>query len=257
MSYIGVQNVNRVTPSFVKEDFVGTGATADFTLTNEVPGGEEQNIMVVLNNVIQEPVVAYTIVDDSSNLPKILRFSANPAAADSIYVIHRGIGSYNTKPPAGSITATELDSSLKTLVTDTFTGDGSDTTFTMSEIPHDINSILVFVDGILQKSSTNFSISGQVLTFTDAPDSSAEIEVRHMGIRSVQRRSTDYVCDTFTGNGSATTQTLSNATSANNAFVFYNGVVLQPATDYAISGSTITFTFTPLNASNIMVRYQI
>ena len=30
-----------------------------FTLTNEVPGGSSQNVMVVVNNVVQEPDVAY------------------------------------------------------------------------------------------------------------------------------------------------------------------------------------------------------
>ena len=48
MSYIGVQATNRLSPNFVKEDFVGTGATANFTLTNEVPGGASENVMVMV-----------------------------------------------------------------------------------------------------------------------------------------------------------------------------------------------------------------
>ena len=32
---------------------------------------------------------------------------------------------------------------------------------------------------------------------------------------------------------------------------------MQPTTDYGISGVTLTFTFTPVNSSNIMVRYQV
>ena len=89
MSYIGVQATNRLSPNFVKEDFVGTGATANFTLTNEVPGGASENVMVMVNNVVQEPDVAYVINDDSDNLPKILAFTSTPANGDSIYVIHR------------------------------------------------------------------------------------------------------------------------------------------------------------------------
>ena len=57
--------------------------------------------------------------------------------------------------------------------------------------------------------------------------------------------------------GSNTSFTLSDATTANDAFVFYNGVMMQPTTDYGISGVTLTFTFTPVNSSNIMVRYQV
>ena len=79
-----------------------------------------------------------------------------------------------------------------------------------------------------------------------------------MGIRGVVRRSTDFQYDAFTGNGSLTAFTLSNnGATTNSALVFYNGVALKPTADYAISGTTLTTTFTPVNASEIMVRYQI
>ena len=65
MAYIGANIENRISPAFLKEDFVGDGSSANFTLTNEVPNGSSQNVMVVLNNVVQEPDVAYTINDDS------------------------------------------------------------------------------------------------------------------------------------------------------------------------------------------------
>ena len=76
MSYIGVQATNRLSPSFVKEDFTGDGSATQFTLTNEVPDGNEDNVMVVLSNIVQEPTSAYTIIDDSDNLPKILKFDS-------------------------------------------------------------------------------------------------------------------------------------------------------------------------------------
>ena len=257
MSYIGVQATNKLSPSFIKEDFTGDGSTTQFTLTNEVPGGNEDNIIVVVSNVIQEPTSAYTIIDDGNNHPKILKFSAAPAANETIYVSHRGIGTYSQKPPAGSVGANELASDLKTFTTDTFTGDGNTAAYTLSEEPANSNGIMVFVDGILQKASTNYSLSGTTLTFTANVANLAEIEVKHLGIKSVQRRSTGYILNTFTGNGSNTSFTLSDATTANDAFVFYNGVCMQPTTDYGISGATLTFTFTPLNSSNIMVRYQV
>ena len=108
MSYIGASIENRVSPKFLKEDFTGDGSATTFTLTNEVPGGSSQNIMVVVNNVVQEPDVAYTIGDDSSDKPKILTFTGTPANGDSIYVIHHGLTSILHSPPAGSVGATEL-----------------------------------------------------------------------------------------------------------------------------------------------------
>ena len=62
-------------------------------------------------------------------------------------------------PPAGSIGSTQLATNLQTFTTDTFTGDGSDTTFTLSETPANANSIMVFVDGILQKVATNYALA--------------------------------------------------------------------------------------------------
>jgi hypothetical protein len=235
MSYIGVQATNRLSPSFVKEDFTGDGSATQFTLTNEVPGGNEDNVMVVLSNIIQEPTSAYTIIDDSNNLPKILKFDSAPGNGEKIYLVHHGIGTYTRKPAPGSVGINELETNLKSFTTDTFTGNGSTAAYTMSETPSNANSVLVFVDGILQKSSTNYSISGATLTFT----------------------ANGYSLDTFSGNGSTTTFTLSTAVGVNDAFVFYNGVCMQPTTDYGISGTTLTFTFTPLNSSNIMVRYQV
>ena len=259
MSYIGVQATNRLSPNFVKEDFVGTGSTANFTLTNEVPGGASENVLVMVNNVVQEPDVAYTINDDASNSPKILAFTSTPANGDSIYVIHRGIGTFSRTPSAGSVGVAQLSTSLKTFTTDNFTGDGSDTTFTLSEVPANSTTIMVFVDGILQKSSTNYSVNTTtgVLTFTSAPDNGAEIEVKHLGLRTTARRAVSMFLDNFTGNGSTTAFTLSNSASVNDVFVFYNGVCMKPTTDYGISGATLTFTFTPVNNSNIMARYFV
>ena len=66
------------------------------------------------------------------------------------------------------------------------------------------------MDGILQKITTNYTISGATLTFTSNPANLTEIEVKHMGVRGVLRRGTDYIYDAFTGDGSDTTFTLTH-----------------------------------------------
>ena len=65
---------------------------------------------------------------------------------------------------------------------------------------------------------------------------------------------TNTIKETFTGNGSTSAFTLSNIFTTDGAVVFYNGQHLTPTTDYSISGTTLTFTFTPVNASEIVVR---
>ena len=56
------------------------------------------------------------------------------------------------------------------------TGDGSDTTLTMSVTPASENAIQVYLDGVYQHKDT-FSFSGTTLTFSTAPPSGAKVEV--------------------------------------------------------------------------------
>ena len=263
-SYIGVPFINRVSPNFLKEDFDGSnigtvnGHTNSYELTTEVPGANAENLMVVIDNVIQQPDVAYVIRENASNQPKIINFQGTLPSTASIYVVHRGIGSFAMKPPTGSVGTNELATNLTSFTTDTFTGNGSTTAYTLSETPPNSNSLLVFVDGILQKVTTNFTVSGTTLTFTGAPDTGAEIEIKHLAVRSIIRRAPDFQLDTFTGDGSDTTFTLANSgVPTNSAFVFVNGSAMKPTTDYAISANVLTFTSAPANSAVILVRYQI
>ncbi len=267
-NYIGVPHLNKVSPAFLKEDFLGSNLstitvsgvahTNAVALSIEVPGGNTENIHVVLDNVVQEPDVAYTIHNDADGNPKILKFAGAIPSSGSIYMIHRGVGTINIKPPAGSVGVNELAANLKSFTTDVATGDGSTVAFTLSEEPANVAGIMVFVDGILQKATTNYSLSGTTLTFTTAPEAAAEIETKHLTIRSIARRSTDFQYDTFTGDGSTVAFTLGTAgATTNSAFIFYNGIALKPTSDYSISGVTLTLTFAPVALSEIMARYQI
>ena len=81
------------------------------------------------------------------------------------------------------------------------------------------------IDGLVQKPGTNYSTSGATVTFTSAPATSAEIEVRDLGIKTSVRRGTGFQLDTLTvSGGSTTTMTLSHSVLANDVFIFINGV---------------------------------
>ena len=62
--------------------------------------------------------------------------------------------------------------------------------------------------------------------------------------------------NTYNGNGTGTSYTLSQSSTTNGAIVTINGVTQQPTTVYSISGSTLTFTSAPANNDLIEVRYQ-
>jgi len=62
----------------------------------------------------------------------------------------------------------------------TFSGDGSDTTFTLSDTGRTADQIAVFIDRNRQTATTDYTVSGTTLTFTRAPHNNAEIFVRHI-----------------------------------------------------------------------------
>ena len=57
-----------------------------------------------------------------------------------------------------------------------FTGDGSDTTFTLSTEAGSKNNMQVYIDGVYQQKNS-YSLSGTTLTFSEAPPNNASIEV--------------------------------------------------------------------------------
>lgn len=64
---------------------------------------------------------------------------------------------------------------------DKFTGDGSITNFTLSRNPFNINSLLVTIQGVKQRPITDYTLSGNVLSFIQAPYDTDIIDVVHLG----------------------------------------------------------------------------
>ena len=66
---------------------------------------------------------------------------------------------------------------------DAFTGNASTTAFNLSVTPADSDDVLVFVNGVLQHTST-YSLSSNTITLDSAPDSSSTIDIRTHLIQS-------------------------------------------------------------------------
>jgi hypothetical protein len=182
MAYIGYNPSQLAVAPFAVKSFTGDGSTTTFTLDQSVPGANEANVEVVVENVQQNPIDAYTI---GGALNNSLIFSEAPVSGAAIYVIHKGEATYNLQPSTGSVTAATLDPVLRNFTVDNFTGNGSTTTYTLTDTPYSANSILVTVDGIVQTASTNYTVSGTTLSFgSSAPDTGAVITVVHLGFSS-------------------------------------------------------------------------
>jgi len=127
------------------------------------------------------------------------------------------------------------------LVTNTFTGDGSDTTFTISNAVADENNLLVFIDGVFQAQNV-YSISGTTLTFATAPANGRVITV-YSALNNIQ--GANVVKATMTGDNSDTTLALGITPISENAVQVYFDGVYQNKDSFSISGETLTFGVAP------------
>jgi len=58
------------------------------------------------------------------------------------------------------------------------TGDGSTVAFTLTNINNDVDSIMVFLNGVLQRPTTDYTVSGTTLTFGTAPADADAITIK-------------------------------------------------------------------------------
>jgi len=127
--------------------------------------------------------------------------------------------------------------------TNIYTGDGSAYQFTLSTAPDDENNLMVFVDGVFQAHNA-YSVSGTTLDFGsgNAPASGRVITAYHS---TTTVGGSNNTINTMTGDNSDTTLTLSVApVHENNVQVYFDGVY-QSKSNYAISGTTLTFSTAP------------
>jgi hypothetical protein len=134
---------------------------------------------------------------------------------------------------------------------DSFTGDGSNTAFTLSVTPFSKNFTTVTLDGISQHKSA-YNVSSNILTFSDAPDTGVAIDVSTY--YGGQQGSGQYQNRNYTGDGTTVNYTVSARTSANSVMVMENGVVQTPITDYTLTGTTLTFAVAPTSGTKIQIR---
>jgi len=58
------------------------------------------------------------------------------------------------------------------------TGDGSTVNYTLTNINNDVDSVMVFLNGVLQRPTTDYTVSGTTLTFGTAPVAADAITIK-------------------------------------------------------------------------------
>jgi len=194
--------------SFEKQSLTADGSTTTFTLNFTV--GSSASIMVSVAGVYQEPEVAYNLSDGGTKIV----FTAAPESGDTVFLIFLGIAyDVGTLVGTGVITGQTAETSVAdddlVLIYDTsadalrkmtkanfapavslsyttrnYTGDGSDTTFTVTN-GATVDSVIVTENGVVQKPTTDYTISGTTLTFQGgAPADGVAIQIRELPVSS-------------------------------------------------------------------------
>ena len=205
MAYIGRQPAYG---SFEKQSLTADGSTTTFTLNFTV--GSTASIMVSVAGVLQEPETAYNIASGGTQIV----FTAAPESGDTVFVVFLGIAyDVGTLIGTGAITGQTAETSVAdddlVLIYDTsadalrkmtkanfapavslsyttrnYTGDGSDTTFTVTN-GATVDSVIVTENGVVQKPTTDYTISGTTLTFQGgAPADGVAIQIRELPVSS-------------------------------------------------------------------------
>ena len=186
---------------YEKQDITPDGSTTTFALNYTV--GSESSLLVSVSGVNQQPGTAYTLSGGGANIV----FSAAPASTATTFVIFLGYAFdsgvlLGTGTITGQTEVTSLQNADKFLVYDnsaaalrkvdfqyvhvalspttrTATGDGSTTGFTVTS-GVTVNTAFVFLNGICQVPTTDYTVSSTTLTFTTAPVSGDAIQIREL-----------------------------------------------------------------------------
>ena len=152
-----------------------------------------------------------------------------------------------------------------TVVADDFDGDDATTAFTLSD-DAETDNIIVTLNGVVQLPTTDYSVSGNVLTFTEAPHTGDKIDVRllqtvasggNYGDSNVATYLTSYTGNISSGNISTTGNITGNVNGYDigyrNIPQVASGNVTLALTDsgkhyYSTTSATETITI-PLNSS--------
>ena len=102
-----------------------------------------------------------------------------PTATEGIIRFNTTTGKYEVSEDGSTYTALRTEAVAGTVTKDIFTGDGSTQSFTMSIEPSDVKNVIVYVDGVMQEPTQNYTVSGTTINFGEGAHTGARIVVMH------------------------------------------------------------------------------
>jgi hypothetical protein len=266
------------TVNVFSQEFTASGSSNTYTLSSD-PGSK--NALQVFVDGVPQRASGYTVVGTT------LTLGGTPTVGQIVEVRGYGVALPVVTVADNSITGAKLQDGTIGLnkiqasnyyAADTFTGDGNTAAYTLSTDPGSPYAVTVYVAGVWQKPITNYTVVGTTLTFTSNVPNGEEVYIRYYGvalavgtvaddsITAVKLQdgtitidkiaASEYITQSFTGDGTTDAFTLSTDPGSQNALlVLVDNVLQTPAINYTSSGTILTFTSPPDNLSDIFVRW--
>ena len=103
-----------------------------------------------------------------------------PTAQEGVIRFNTQTAKYEVSEDGSTWSNLRTESVAGAISKDIFTGDGSTTSFTMSEEPDNVKNVIVYIDGVMQEPTQNYTMSGTTVTTAgEAAHAGARIVVMH------------------------------------------------------------------------------
>ena len=236
--------------------FTSNGVQTAYNVSGSVTESAD-DLLVFINGVSQIPNVNYTL---SSS---ILTFSGTPSSGSKIDV----------RRASSVLSVTFITSSMGV---EYFTGNNSSSQFTLTNgqtVLHNYD-VLISLDGLIQKPTTDYSITGSILNFTVPPPINTDVEVRYLSPQTFTLITgsggsggsgagfpfsgsavitgsllvTNYISGSFTGSLLGTSSYALTASNANNTVSSSYSLT----SSYTFTALSSSYAFTTSNANNAL-----
>ena len=103
-----------------------------------------------------------------------------PTAQEGVIRFNTQTAKYEVSEDGSTWSNLRTESVAGAITKDIFTGDGSTTAFTMSEEPDNVKNVILYIDGVMQEPTQNYTMSGTTITTAgEAAHAGARIVVMH------------------------------------------------------------------------------
>lgn len=196
----------------------------------------------------------------SGSLTKLTDGSSYLIAGSNVTITTGSNGAITIAVP--SVAPTNLDVLVSWMEIPTGDADGVNMVYTLSNTPDPVNSLMFYVNGVLQLqgASYDYDLSGGTVIMNYSPSSGSNIVATYSYTTPPPAGSSTAWMEIPSGlaNGINNIFTLVNTPYPLTSLMFYvNGVLQRQGVsyDYTITGNTVTMNYIPNSGSNIVATY--